>query len=72
MTDRKRYDRYAKTRDKRGLTDYQVSQITGVAPSVLSDWKNDRSEPKAEKMVRIAQALNVSAEFLIVGDKPRK
>lgn len=72
MADRKRYERYAKTRDKRGLTDYRVSQVTGIAPSVLSDWKNDRSEPKAEKLVKIAQALNVTAEYLIIGDKGKK
>lgn len=68
MVDKERYERYAKARDLKGLTDYQVAQLTGIAPSVLSDWKNNRSEPKSEKMVKIAQCLDMTAETLIVGN----
>ncbi len=68
MVDAARYERYENARNAKGMTDYQVANVTGIAPSILCDWKNNRSEPKAEKMVRIAQCLDITAEYLIVGE----
>lgn len=60
-----KYGTYAALRDKKGLNDYQVSKLTGIAASTFSDWKNGRSRPKIEKMVKIATALGVTVEALI-------
>lgn len=69
MVDTARYERYEKARNAKKMTDYQVANAIGISPSVLCDWKNNRSEPKAEKMVRIAQCLGITAEYLIIGEE---
>lgn len=59
------YSKYAEIRDSKGLTDYRVAQITGIGRSTFSDWKSGRSEPKADKLLAIAKALDISVEELI-------
>lgn len=59
------YTRYAEFRDSKGFTDYRVSEITGIARSVFSDWKAGRYKPKADKLLKIARALEIPVENLI-------
>lgn len=59
------YAKYAAHRDEKGITDYKVSVETGIPKSTFSDWKNNRSKPKVEKLVKIANYLEVSIEDLI-------
>jgi repressor LexA len=58
------YERYARVRDDRGLTDAEVGRRTGISKSTFSDWKRGKSTPKADKLFRIAQVLGVTPEFL--------
>ena len=51
----------------KGCTAYQVSKATGIAQSTLSDWKNGKSIPKADKIQKIADFFGVSAEYLMTG-----
>ena len=51
------------------LQEYKVKAIdvtksTGVPASTFSDWKKGKSSPKAEKLAKIANYFNVSAEYL--------
>lgn len=59
------YEKYAKLREEKGMTDYAVSVQTGIAQSTLSDWKNGRSTPKADKLKLIAELFGVHIEDLI-------
>lgn len=61
------YNRYCKTRDDLKLKDADVVRMTGIAQSTFSDWKKGRSEPKIEKLALIAQALNVTLDYLVTG-----
>ncbi|MBQ0113318.1 MAG: helix-turn-helix transcriptional regulator [Bacteroidales bacterium] len=63
------YSRYAKARDKKGYTDYKVAEMTGIARSTLSDWKNGKYMPKADKLLAIATVLDIPVETLI--SKPK-
>ncbi|WP_075678509.1 helix-turn-helix domain-containing protein [Roseburia sp. 831b] len=59
------YERYAKIRDFRGFTDYKVTQLAGIkGTATISNWKNGKYTPKDDKMQRIADALEVSLDFL--------
>ena len=64
------YSAYEKFRDEKGLTDYAVSQATGVATATLTNWKKNRDDktigyaPKADKMFAIAKVLEVPLEAL--------
>ena len=49
-------------------TVYQVSKATGISASTLSDWKNGRSTPKADKLARIADYFSVSLDALLGTD----
>lgn len=59
------YGKYATIRDSKGLTDYRVSKDTGIAPATLSDWKNGKTVPKADKLFIIAKYLGVTIEDLL-------
>ena len=48
---------------KQGLTQYKLSKMIGVSPSVLTDLKNGRNKkPRFELKEKIADALNVSMD----------
>lgn len=59
------YAKYAKARDLKGFSDYKVAEMTGIARSTLSDWKNGLSTPKADKLLSIAELLEIPVEELI-------
>lgn len=59
------YKKYVELRDSKGLTDYKVSLDTGITKSTFSDWKNGRSEPKLEKLSKIANYFGVTVDYFI-------
>ncbi len=61
------YSKYAKLRDDRNLTDYEVSRQTGIATSTLTDWKMERYTPKVDKIQRIASFFGVPLEYFLDG-----
>ena len=56
------YENYCKIRDLKGFKDSQIASLTGIAKSTFSDWKAGRSNPKADKLKKIAEVLDVSIE----------
>lgn len=58
------YENYERIRNTKGYKDSDVSKATGVAKSTFSDWKNGRSKPKTDKLIKIAKFLDVSVEQL--------
>ena len=59
------YTKYAELRDERGISDYEVSKLTGIPKSTFSDWKSGRSCPKADKLLALAALFNVPLETFI-------
>lgn len=59
------YEKFSKLLDKTNKTAYQVSKDTGIAQSVLSDWKNGRSKPKTDKLKILAVYFGVSIEYFL-------
>lgn len=51
-----------------GVTVYQLSKATGIAPSTFSDWKSGRSAPKANKLTRIADYFGIGLDELLETD----
>lgn len=54
------YKRLEKILKARGITPYRIYKETRVAQSTLSDWKTGKSMPKADKIKKIADFLEVS------------
>lgn len=58
-----KYEKYCKLRDSKNLKDANVAQATGIGKSTFSDWKSGRSEPKNDKLQKIADFLGVSINY---------
>ena len=55
---------------KQRLTQYKLSKMIGVSPSVLTDLKNGRNKkPSFELMEKIADALDVSMDVFRKDDE---
>lgn len=63
------YEKFIVLLVKHNKTAYRVSKDTGIAQSVLSDWKTGRSKPKADKLKILADYFSVSIEYFLEGDE---
>lgn len=61
------YEIYCKLRDEKNLKDADVVRGTGITKSTFSDWKNGRSEPKRDKLQKIADYFGVTIDYLTTG-----
>lgn len=59
------YTKYVALRDEKGVSDYRVAQDTGITKSTFTDWKNGRSEPKIDKIKKIADYFNKPIEYFL-------
>lgn len=59
------YEKFAELLVKSNKTAYQIAKDTGIAQSVLSDWKTGRSKPKADKLKILADYFGVSIEYFL-------
>lgn len=54
-------------REAAGFTLSQLAQSIGVRKETLSAWEQDRSEPRANRLVMLAGMLNISPAWLLSG-----
>lgn len=59
--------RISAAREAAELTVAQAARRLGVKTATLSNWENDRSEPRANRLTMLAGLLNVSPMWLITG-----
>lgn len=59
------YEIFRQKLDQKGITPYRVAKDTGIPTSTLSDWKTGRSTPKLDKLIKIADYLDMNLEELI-------
>lgn len=55
----------------KGLKAADVTRATGIKSPVFSEWKKGKSKPNTEKMIKIAEFLGVSVEYLTTGKESR-
>ena len=66
-------DNLRETLDFLGMEQKELSAKTGISLKTIENYvKKDSSLPTADKAVIIAQALGVTVEYLINGEKPKK
>lgn len=63
------YNRYCKLRDEKGYKDADISRLTGISKPTLSDWKRGVSRPKPDKLIKIAECLGVTTDYLLTGEE---
>lgn len=61
--------RLKETMITRGITQSDLSAMTSIRASSISDWLNDKYSPKQDKIAIIAKALNVSPAWLMGYDE---
>lgn len=61
------YKIYCKLRDERKVKDADVVRETGITKSTFSDWKSGRSNPKQDKLQKIADYFGVTVDYLMTG-----
>ena len=65
------YERFSELLEEKGITPYKLHKDTGIATATLSDWKNGKSVPKQDKLMKIADYFGVSLEYLMTGKEPQ-
>lgn len=61
------YEIFAQLLTQKGLKAADVCRATGIKSPVFSEWKKGKSKPNTEKMLKIANFLGVSIEYLMTG-----
>ena len=59
------YAKYVELRDKRGIRDSDVAKATDIPQSTLTDWKNGKSSPKVEKLIKIADFFGITLDEFV-------
>ncbi len=59
------YQKFDQLVKARGITAYRVAKDLELAPAVFSDWKSGKSNPKADKLKKIADYFGVTIEYFL-------
>ena len=53
--------------EEQGISQYRLSKLTGISTRTISDWRSKKTNPGADKIMVICEALRVSPETLLTG-----
>lgn len=62
-------DRLMKARKTAGLEQSHLAKAIGVSRPLISQWENDRAEPRISQLSKWAELTNQPIEWLISGDE---
>ena len=51
--------------EKKGINQLDLSAKTGIAQTTISDWKRKKTNPGADKIMKICAALEITPEELL-------
>ncbi len=58
-------ERIFKIMDEKNISQIKFAKATGVSQSTISDWKRKKTNPAADKIMKICDVLNVSPYELL-------
>ena len=58
-------ERVKQTLKEQGITHKRLAQALDIQTSTLCEWLNDHNEPPMQTIVDIANALEVSTDYLL-------
>ncbi|HEY0512945.1 MAG TPA: helix-turn-helix transcriptional regulator [Thermoanaerobaculia bacterium] len=61
-------ERVRELRERQRLTQEQLAERSGISKGFLSDLENHKRNPSAEYILRIANALGASVDYLLSGE----
>lgn len=53
--------------EQKNITQLELSRRTGIATSNISDWKKKKTNPQADCLLSICDALDITPEQLLTG-----
>ena len=63
------YENFVRLLKERNMRPADITKKTGIASGTFSDWKNGKTEPKADKLYLISRVLGVTIDELYTGEK---
>ena len=63
--------RIESARHQLGFSINQLARRIGVQRKTLENWENDRSEPRVDKLMKLAGVIQVPMIWLLTGDTPQ-
>lgn len=57
-------ERLKELRKEKGYTQEQMANILEIGQSAYAKWENDRTEPSFENLIKLADLLEVSLDWL--------
>ena len=58
-------ERLKKLREEKGLTQVQLSELTGISARMIQKYESGNARPRLDAAEKIAKALNVTADQLL-------
>ncbi|ADL35558.1 HTH domain-containing protein [Butyrivibrio proteoclasticus B316] len=60
-------ERIFKILEQRGISQSAFGKMVGLSGSTISDWKTKKTNPSADKIMTICDALDITPEQLLTG-----
>lgn len=57
---------------EKGMSQKKFAELTGISQSTISDWKNKKTNPAADKIMIICDVLEVTPYELLSGTESEK
>ena len=57
-------ERIKRLRKNKGLKQQELAEILGIKRNTYSDWENGKTEPSFENLIKLADLLEVSLDWL--------
>lgn len=57
-------DNIKRLRKNKGLKQQEIAELLGVKQNTYSDWENGKTDPSFENLVKLADLLDVSLDWL--------
>ena len=58
-------EKLREVRLSRGMSQVELAKQLGVTKQSVSNWENDKIQPSVDMLVKIAQCLSVSTDYLL-------
>lgn len=65
-------DRVKQLRNEHGRSQGELAEQVGSDPAQISRYENGRITPSADALVRLAETFDVSCDYLLLDDVPRR
>lgn len=57
-------ERLKELRKNKGLKQQEIAELLGVKRNTYSDWENGKTEPSFENLIKLADLLEVTLDWL--------